>query len=75
MPVSLIMMQAEKPALDAGALLAEPPEAAVAAVPVAAVLLEELAHALTARAAVSARPAAAAGRRYLGRGEADGADV
>jgi hypothetical protein len=71
MPVSLIMMQAEKSALVA-ALLAELPEAVLLE---AVLLLEELAHALTARAAASAMPAAAAGRRYRGRGGAGGSDV
>jgi len=70
------MMQAEKPASDV-ALPAELPEA----VPLEAVLLEavllleELAHAVTARAAASAMPAAAAGRRCRRRGELGGADV
>jgi hypothetical protein len=79
MPVLLIMMQAEKLGSDA-APPAELPEAVLLApVPLAAVLLlEELAHALTARAAASATPpaaAAAAVRRCRGRGEAGGADV
>jgi hypothetical protein len=81
MPVSLIMMQAEKSALDA-ALLAELPDAALLEAVLFedapfedAPLLDELAHALTARVAASAMPAAAAGLRYRGRGEAGGADV
>jgi hypothetical protein len=40
----------------------------------AVLLLEELAHAVTARAAASAMPAAAADRRCRGRGRAGGAD-
>jgi len=72
------MMQAEKLGSDV-APPAELPEAVLLEpVPLAAVLLlEELAHALTARAAASAAPAAAAAaaRRCRGRGEAGGADV
>jgi hypothetical protein len=76
MPVLLIMMQAEKLGSDV-APPAELPEAVLLEpVPLAAVLLlEELAHALTARVAANARPAAAAARRCRGRGEAGGADV
>jgi hypothetical protein len=91
MPVLLIMMQAEKPALDA-APPAElppaelppaelppaelPPAELLAVEPLAALpLLEELAHALTARAAISAMPPAAAARRCRGRGEAGGTGV
>lgn len=76
MPVLLIMMQAEKPALDAAPPAELPPAELLAVEPLAALpLLEELAHALTARAAISAMPPAAAARRCRGRGEAGGTGV